>query len=87
MLMCCQPVKHVQHQLYLFVDHLLGSSLLSGGVERAWTGVPRKMFAPGSKAVRCVCIEDPFAADEDPNIQNYDSCPRDANSCHVEEDY
>lgn len=70
----------------LFVGYL-NIYFLSGGVERAWTGVPRKMFSPDSKAVRCVCIEDPLAADEDPNIQNYDNCPRDANSCHVEEDY
>lgn len=58
----------------------------SGGVERSWAGVPRKIFSPGSTAVRCVCVENPFAADEDPNIQNYDNCPPDANSCPVEDE-
>nr|XP_033777380.1 neuferricin [Geotrypetes seraphini]XP_033777381.1 neuferricin [Geotrypetes seraphini]XP_033777382.1 neuferricin [Geotrypetes seraphini] len=28
----------------------------SGGIERDWTGVPRKMYAPGSKGHRCVCV-------------------------------
>ncbi|XP_054482314.1 neuferricin [Anoplopoma fimbria] len=60
-------------------------STRSGGVERGWTGVPRKLFSPGSSGVRCVCVEDPSAAEEDPNLQKYDGCPPHAESCSVEE--
>lgn len=60
-------------------------SLSSGGVERDWTGVPRKLFSPGSSGVRCVCVEDPAAAEEDQNLQKYDNCPPHADSCSVEE--
>ncbi|XP_031713412.1 neuferricin isoform X2 [Anarrhichthys ocellatus] len=60
-------------------------STKSGGVERGWTGVPRKLFSPGSSGVRCVCVEDLSAAEEDPNLQKYDGCPPHAESCSVEE--
>lgn len=60
-------------------------STKSGGVERDWTGVPRKLFSPGSSGVRCVCVEDPAAAEEDQNLQKYDNCPPHADSCSVEE--
>lgn len=59
-------------------------STKSGGVERGWTGVPRKIFSPGSSSVRCVCVKDPSAAQEDPNLQKYDGCPAHAESCSVE---
>ncbi|CAK6971854.1 neuferricin isoform X1 [Scomber scombrus] len=58
-------------------------STKSGGVERGWTGVPRKLFSPGSSSARCVCVEDPSAAEEDPNLQKYDGCPPHADSCIV----
>lgn len=60
-------------------------STRSGGVERSWTGVPRRLFSPGSSGVRCVCVEDPSAAEEDPNLQKYDGCPPHADSCSVKE--
>ncbi|XP_042287524.1 neuferricin [Thunnus maccoyii] len=60
-------------------------STKSGGVERGWTGVPRKLFSPGSSSARCVCVEDPSAAEEDPNLQKYDGCPPHADSCTVGE--
>ncbi|KAE8288001.1 Neuferricin Cytochrome b5 domain-containing protein 2 Precursor [Larimichthys crocea] len=59
-------------------------STKSGGVERNWVGVPRKLFSPGSSGVRCVCVEDPSAAEDDPNLQKYDGCPPHADSCTVE---
>lgn len=58
-------------------------STKSGGVERSWTGVPRKLFSVGSTNVRCVCVEDPSAAEDDPNLHEYDSCPPHAESCSV----
>lgn len=59
-------------------------STKSGGVNRGWTGVPRKLFSPGSTGVHCVCVEDPSAAEEDPKLQKYDGCPPHADSCSVE---
>ncbi|KAM6907256.1 neuferricin [Xenentodon cancila] len=61
-------------------------STRSGGVMRDWTGVPRKLFSPGSSGERCVCVEDPSTAEENPNLQQYDSCPPHADSCPVRED-
>lgn len=29
----------------------------SGGISRSWVGVPRKMFKPGKKDSKCVCIK------------------------------
>nr|XP_040039033.1 neuferricin [Gasterosteus aculeatus aculeatus] len=60
-------------------------STKSGGVERGWTGVPRRLFSPGSSGVRCVCVEDTLAAQEDPNLKRYDGCPPHAESCSIEE--
>ncbi|XP_019941226.1 neuferricin [Paralichthys olivaceus] len=60
-------------------------STKSGGVVRDWTGVPRKLFSAGSTGVRCVCVEDHSAAEEDPNLQKYEGCPPDAESCAVGE--
>ncbi|XP_041657256.1 neuferricin [Cheilinus undulatus] len=60
-------------------------STKSGGVERSWVGVPRKLFSAGSSGVRCVCVEDPSAAEDDPNLQKYDDCPPHADSCSVKD--
>ncbi|XP_028277255.1 neuferricin isoform X2 [Parambassis ranga] len=58
-------------------------STRSGGVVRDWTGVPRKLFSAGSHGVRCVCVEDTSAAEEDPSLQIYDGCPPHADSCSL----
>ncbi|XP_017268063.1 neuferricin [Kryptolebias marmoratus] len=57
----------------------------SGGVIREWTGVPRRFFSPASSGVQCVCVKDASTAEEDPNLQKYDSCPAHADSCFVGE--
>ncbi|CAG5876626.1 unnamed protein product [Menidia menidia] len=61
-------------------------STKSGGVIRDWIGVPRKLFSPVSNSVRCVCVQDPSAAEEDPSLQKYDGCPPQSDSCSVGED-
>uniref|UniRef100_A0A8C5GIL0 Neuferricin n=1 Tax=Gouania willdenowi TaxID=441366 RepID=A0A8C5GIL0_GOUWI len=61
-------------------------STKSGGVERDWTGVPRRLFSPGVGSIRCVCVKDSFSAKLDPNLQTYDGCPPHAESCSVTED-
>ncbi|XP_015252048.1 PREDICTED: neuferricin [Cyprinodon variegatus] len=61
-------------------------STKSGGVIRDWKGVPRKLFSPVSGRVQCVCIRDPSAAAEDPNLQKYDGCASDADSCMLGDD-
>uniref|UniRef100_A0A3Q2Y8J3 Neuferricin n=1 Tax=Hippocampus comes TaxID=109280 RepID=A0A3Q2Y8J3_HIPCM len=60
-------------------------STKSGGVERSWTGVPRKLFHAGASGSRCVCVEDPSAAKENPNLQEYDGCSTHAVSCSLVE--
>lgn len=59
-------------------------STKSGGVEREWTGVPRRLYIPGSRVTRCVCVENP--SDDDPNLKRYESCPLNSPSCLVEHD-
>lgn len=61
-------------------------STKSGGVVRDWAGVPRRLFSSASNGVRCVCVEDPSAAEEDPNLQKYDGCHPQADSCSMGED-
>jgi len=67
----------------------------SGGVERSWTGVPRKLFDPTTKNYRCACVKnfgsslvnpdvDGNRGDLDhPNLRNYEDCPASANSCKL----
>ncbi|XP_037543518.1 neuferricin [Nematolebias whitei] len=57
----------------------------SGGVTRDWTGVPRRLFSAASSSVQCVCVKDSATAEEDPNLQKYDGCPAQADSCIVGE--
>ncbi|XP_023688717.2 neuferricin [Paramormyrops kingsleyae] len=56
----------------------------SGGVQRPWAGVPRKMFNAGSRSVRCVCV--PGGNPElsaSAALQEYEGCPPLAESCTV----
>ncbi|KAM6970521.1 neuferricin [Aplochiton taeniatus] len=57
-------------------------STQSGGVNRNWTGVPRKLFTPGSSSHRCVCVENSSKA-ENPNLKEYEDCAKNAESCPV----
>ena len=71
----------------------------SGGIQRSWVGVPRKLFFPG-RTERCACVKDTGASlfepnsndptydDGDlhnPNLKLYQSCANDphATSCIV----
>nr|XP_057943154.1 neuferricin [Doryrhamphus excisus] len=60
-------------------------STKSGGVERSWNGVPRKLFSPGANGARCVCVKDAPAAEENPNLQEYEGCPTYSDSCSLVE--
>ncbi|XP_022198922.1 neuferricin [Nilaparvata lugens] len=61
----------------------------SGGIERDWVGVPRKLYEIGSKQHRCACINNMGqSTDEDRdkrigNIEEYEDCHPAATSCHV----
>uniref|UniRef100_A0A8C6X6C2 Neuferricin n=1 Tax=Naja naja TaxID=35670 RepID=A0A8C6X6C2_NAJNA len=60
----------------------------SGGISREWSGVPRKLYEPGSSRSHCVCIktEELFPGQEkstqlsnqgklnNPNLQEYEGC-------------
>ncbi|NXR07306.1 NEUFC protein, partial [Semnornis frantzii] len=67
----------------------------SGGVLRAWAGVPRKLYSPGAGGSRCVCVRtsgppwgQPAAGQhsdrgdlDDPHLQEYDGCHPQAQQC------
>ncbi|KFO75654.1 Neuferricin, partial [Cuculus canorus] len=67
----------------------------SGGVNRDWTGVPRKLFQPGSKGSRCVCVRtagppwgQPAGGQhsdrgdlDNPLLREYEGCPPLAQQC------
>ncbi|XP_071621265.1 neuferricin [Heliangelus exortis] len=67
----------------------------SGGINRDWSGVPRKLFQPGSKGSHCVCVRtlgppwDQAASAEhsnrgdldNPHLQEYDGCHPMAEQC------
>ena len=64
--------------------------VFSGGVSRDWTGVPRKLYKPGTKEPHCVCVrttgppsdqvlDDPAHRNrgdlDHPNLEEYTGCP------------
>ncbi|XP_051491744.1 neuferricin [Apus apus] len=67
----------------------------SGGVSRAWAGVPRKLYRPGARGSRCVCVrtegppwgqppsaQHPDRGDlDDPQLEEYEGCPPLAEQC------
>ncbi|VDM47922.1 unnamed protein product [Toxocara canis] len=72
----------------------------SGGIHREWTGVPRKLFNPGTKTSRCACVKNfgpPMSnypnSDEkgtrgdldNPNLHEYPGCSPTSNSCKNQE--
>ncbi|XP_067123941.1 neuferricin [Centruroides vittatus] len=64
----------------------------SGGVERDWVGVPRKLFKPGQQE-RCACVKDSGSPSgsskniddrgdlDNPNLKVYANCAPDSTSC------
>lgn len=52
----------------------------SGGIDRDWTGYPRKLFKGDSEEFRCVCVNDDGLDDE--NLKKYDNCEEKAIECH-----
>ncbi|XP_015736089.1 neuferricin [Coturnix japonica] len=67
----------------------------SGGVNRDWTGVPRKLYRPGSRGSHCVCVRSsgpPWGHQgsaqhsdrgdlDNPHLQEYDGCHPQAEQC------
>ncbi|KAM6048477.1 neuferricin isoform 3-T5 [Theristicus caerulescens] len=67
----------------------------SGGVNRDWTGVPRKLYRPGSSGSRCVCVRttgppwgQPASTEhsdrgdlDNPHLEEYDGCHPLAEQC------
>ncbi|XP_006007296.1 neuferricin isoform X1 [Latimeria chalumnae] len=46
-------------------------SKFSGGVERDWVGVPRKLYKPGSSGFRCVCVRTSGPPSSQPTSQKH----------------
>ncbi|XP_066058338.1 neuferricin [Chamaea fasciata] len=67
----------------------------SGGVHRDWAGVPRKLFSPGGRGSRCVCVRSsgpPWGQPDSsqhsdtgdldhPHLQQYEGCQPLAEQC------
>lgn len=51
----------------------------SGGIDRAWPGLPRKYFEVGKSDYRCACV--PNDRLEDANLREYDGCDATETSC------
>ncbi|XP_050691044.1 neuferricin-like [Eriocheir sinensis] len=72
----------------------------SGGIERDWVGVPRKLFIPGQSNSRCACVKNfgPPSHDpkrvthndrgdlDHPNLQEYANCAPHQPECFVKTD-
>ncbi|XP_010004363.1 PREDICTED: neuferricin [Chaetura pelagica] len=70
-------------------------STQSGGVSRAWAGVPRQLYRPGARGSHCVCVrtegppwghppsaQHPDRGDlDDPQLEEYEGCPPRAQQC------
>ncbi|OWK59855.1 Neuferricin [Lonchura striata] len=70
-------------------------SVPSGGVPRAWAGVPRQLHRPGSQGARCVCVRSsgppwgqPGSSQhsdrgdlDNPHLQQYEGCHPLAEQC------
>lgn len=52
----------------------------SGGIDRDWTGVPRKFFEAGKSEFRCACVPDDRL--DDARLKEYDDCVTSATTCH-----
>lgn len=56
----------------------------SGGIDRDWTGVPRKFLEAGTTEFRCACVpEDQL---EDARLKEYDDCEAEAIECYYRVD-
>ncbi|XP_072325261.1 neuferricin [Scyliorhinus torazame] len=67
----------------------------SGGIERNWAGVPRKLYKPGLRNHRCACVRttgppsnQPSSAQnrgdlDNPTLQEYEGCHSLSDSCAI----
>ncbi|XP_071944520.1 neuferricin-like [Antedon mediterranea] len=56
----------------------------SGGINRAWVGVPRKLFKAGSTDYRCACIRKSQL--NNPLLKEYENCDPKADMCPYKTD-
>lgn len=54
-------------------------STRSGGIERDWVGVPRRLFDPATGETRCTCVH-PSRLDN-PNLREYANCSPTSEAC------
>ena len=75
--------------------HRVWCTTKSGGIQREWTGVPRRYFSPG-KEERCACVLDhgpPLAKQhnangnrgdlDNPHLKEYSNCDPKSTSCQL----
>lgn len=51
----------------------------SGGIDREWTGVPRKFFEAAKSDFRCACVPDDKL--NDGRLKEYDNCDQNETTC------
>lgn len=54
-------------------------STKSGGIEREWTGVPRKIYKPGKTDFDCVCVEQSKL--KEGSLQEFEDCDPESIKC------
>jgi hypothetical protein len=55
--------------------------LFSGGIERTWTGVPRRYYDSLTKVERCVCVQN--ADEQDGRFKQYKDCLPTSFECQI----
>ena len=74
---------------FIFFNHFFPCP--SGGIERDWSGVPRKYYKPGSESSRCACIKLTEEMKQSShtqrmgNLEEYEGCSPDAEACYVQD--
>lgn len=56
----------------------------SGGIDRQWSGVPRKYYEAGNIGYRCACVHESKLTVG--NLQEYDGCDPNSTTCFYEPD-
>lgn len=79
----------------IFISKVLANNkfyLFSGGINRDWVGVPRKLYKVGSDTFRCACVNledlknpDSLQYARRGHLQLYEDCDPDEASCFVEQ--
>lgn len=61
--------------------------MCSGGIERDWIGVPRKLYVPGANSYRCACVNKSNLNNDNIEMSQYlveyEGCEANSNTCYI----